>query len=280
MSLSSRFGISLLAVLAVLVINSSRVFAGNAFGGESITYVGDGGHEAWMIGQSQDVGYKYTSIAFLWLDLWSWDGTYCVYQKFEDKYVPISTAQAAKLLKVPEAKLQPPRSYRYPPGLFVFGPLVLLAAIASLRKQQPKAAHAATPADAATPGDVATPAEAPKPVKVDWPMDIGKPLATKHAVGFVCPQCGSTDYKSVKPATMVAFANDRVCKSCSTRYTPPTPLWARLIFGGFGLAAVGVGGALLVHMITTGKMGSGLGPIGPLAFVIVGAGCLYKAVTK
>lgn len=262
----SRLAISIPATLLVLFVTSPRAAAGNAFGGESITHVGDGGHEAWMIGKSQDVGYKYESVAAFWLDLWTWGGTYCVYQRFENKYVPISKADAARLLKKPEAELQPPLSYRYPPGLLVFGPLVLIAAIVSLFKKPDK------PADTAK--DVAKPAALP------LPMDLGKPLEGKHPLGTACPKCGSTEYRSVTPSTMVAFANDRVCLTCSTRYTPPTPAWARFIFGGFGLAAVIAGGAILYHMLATGNMGSGLGPIAPVAVLVVGAACLYKAAAR
>ena len=42
-----------------------------------------------------------------------------------------------------------------------------------------------------------------------------------------------------KPKHLVAFAADRVCKGCLTRYSPPTPLWGGVVFlistGIFGL---------------------------------------------
>jgi hypothetical protein len=94
--------------------------------GDAIAYVGDGGHAAWMIGQSQDVGYKYSHVAVLGLNLWAWDGTYCVYQRYEKKYVPISKAQAAQLLGKAEGDLWPPFEYRCPLGLFIFGPFFVL----------------------------------------------------------------------------------------------------------------------------------------------------------
>src|SRR5438552_6244910 len=81
----------------------------------------------------------------------------------------------------------------------------------------------------------AAPAE---PVTPGRPFDIGKPLGTSHPVSPVCPACGSQEYKSVAPQSMVAFTWDRVCLGCSTRYTPPTPVWARVIFGVIGTAAV------------------------------------------
>jgi hypothetical protein len=100
--------------------------AGIGSWGDAIAHVGDGGHAAWMIGQSQDVGYKYSHVALLGLNLWAWDGTYCVYQRYEKKFVPISTAQAAQLLGKAEGDMRPPFEYRCPLGLFIFGPFLVL----------------------------------------------------------------------------------------------------------------------------------------------------------
>lgn len=91
----------------------------------------------------------------------------------------------------------------------------------------------------------AEPANTRQPIRIDRPFDVGKPLGTPHPVSLVCPKCGANDYKAVRPSAMVAFTDDRVCNACSTRYTPPTPFWARLIFGAFGLAATGVGGVIV-----------------------------------
>ena len=117
------------AGLLVLGIAAGPARAGGKFLGETVLYVGDGGHEAWMIGQSQDVGFKYNYVAFLWVDLWSWGGTYCVHQRFEHKYVPITPAEAARLLKRDEADVQSPFWYRYPAGLFIVIPLAGVGAI-------------------------------------------------------------------------------------------------------------------------------------------------------
>jgi hypothetical protein len=126
--------------------------------------------------------------------------------------------------------------------------------------------------------EAATPTE--RPITIERPFDIGKPLATTYPVSQVCPKCGSSEYKAVRPKTMVAFADDRVCQACSTRYTPPTPLWARLIFAAFGLAAVATG-AVLSYAIFQGKTQGGLfGLLGPVVAAVAGLGCLYKAVTK
>jgi hypothetical protein len=121
------------------------------------------------------------------------------------------------------------------------------------------------------------PVESARPIASEQPFDIGKRLNTPYPVSRTCPKCGSTAYKSVQPKTMVAFTWDRVCQGCSTRYTPPTPLWARLIFAGFGLAAL-VGGAITAYAVMQGAH-SAFGLLGPIAFILAGLGCLYKAVT-
>ncbi len=133
----SRPAASVLAFL-VLCAGPGRAEAGIGSWGDAVAYVGDGGHEAWMIGQSQDVGYKYSHVAMLGLNLWAWDGTYCVYQRFEKKYVPISAAEAARLLHKDERELQPPFEYRCPLGLFIFGPLIVLGLVVRYRETHPK----------------------------------------------------------------------------------------------------------------------------------------------
>ena len=37
----------------------------------------------------------------------------------------------------------------------------------------------------------------------------------------------------------MAFVSDRVCTVCATRYTPPTPIWAGIVFIIAGLALAG-----------------------------------------
>jgi hypothetical protein len=98
-------------------------------------------------------------------------------------------------------------------------------------------------------------------------------------VSEACPNCGSREYKSVKATAMIAFADDRVCKQCSTRYTPPTPIWARFIFGAIGLGAVAAGG-VMAYDIVQGKHQGIFGLLTPIVIAVVGVGCLYKAATK
>lgn len=69
-----------------------------------------------------------------------------------------------------------------------------------------------------------------------------------------CPSCGSPDYNKEQPEGTVAFVKDRVCKACLTRYTPPTPVWAAIVFIVVGsILALGAGLnllALLVDLLT------------------------------
>jgi hypothetical protein len=125
----SRSAVAPLIALLALFGNATRADAGIGSWEDAIAHVGDGGHAAWMIGKSQDVGYKYSHVAMFGLNVWSWGGTYCVYQKYERKYVAISPAQAAQLLGKEERDLQPPFEYRCPLGLFIFGPIFLFGGV-------------------------------------------------------------------------------------------------------------------------------------------------------
>src|SRR5262249_51663065 len=66
-------------------------------------------------------------------------------------------------------------------------------------------------------------------------------LAAKGPVPIrsVCPLCGSSSYTKRRPEGWIAFVSDRVCTVCYTRYTPPTPLWASIVFIIAGLALAG-----------------------------------------
>src|SRR5262245_60710264 len=68
-------------------------------------------------------------------------------------------------------------------------------------------------------------------------------------VSSVCPKCGATTYRKVRPRSKVAFGSDRICLSCDTRYAPPTPFWAALLFILAG-AFVFLGGASMVAVAT------------------------------
>lgn len=69
-------------------------------------------------------------------------------------------------------------------------------------------------------------------------------------VATICPDCSSTAYHPVRPAAWVAYMNDRVCEACGTRYTPPTPRWAAVLFlVNGGLFTIGAGLNLLILVL-------------------------------
>ncbi len=88
-----------------------------------------------------------------------------------------------------------------------------------------------------------------------------------YPVSNVCPKCGNAEFKKRKPDKWIAFTADRVCTACQTRYTPPTPTWAGVVFIFVGLFLTGVGfvgvlvqllrpdGASLVGSICEGFIG-------------------------
>jgi len=83
-------------------------------------------------------------------------------------------------------------------------------------------------------------------------------------VSLVCPKCGETEHRRVRPTRLIAFTQDRVCRSCDTRYAPPTPRRAALVFivGGGFLLLSGIAG---LAATTIAWLGRGLpDPIGML----------------
>jgi hypothetical protein len=84
------------------------------------------------------VGYKYSYFGIFWLDLWRYDGQYCIYRG--DHYQAISEAEAAMLLGISEADLHTPFFYRFPPGLIVLVALAVpgigIALVRKARKKQ------------------------------------------------------------------------------------------------------------------------------------------------
>lgn len=72
-------------------------------------------------------------------------------------------------------------------------------------------------------------------------------------VSVACPKCGSGEFKVVKPEAFVAFRWDRVCKACGTRYTPPTPRWAGVVFVLVGLLLATFGAFAVVTGLLRGN---------------------------
>jgi hypothetical protein len=72
------------------------------------------------------------------------------------------------------------------------------------------------------------------------------PARGPYPISKVCPDCGGSEYRTERPTRWIAFMQDRVCESCGTRYTPPTPRWAGIVFilVGVLLAAFGLFGVV------------------------------------
>jgi hypothetical protein len=86
-----------------------------------------------------------------------------------------------------------------------------------------------------------------------------------YPVSKICPNCGHAEYKPRKPERLVAFTWDRVCKACETRYTPPTPIWAAVVFLLLGLLLTGFAAFSLLLQAARGN-GYVLGGVPAMAF--------------
>jgi hypothetical protein len=93
--------------------------------GDTISHVGQAQPQARQGHWGSNVGYKYHYLGAFWIDLWTSDGTYCVYES-GSLYEPISSAEAAKLLGKSESDLTTPFLYRWPLGWMIFGPVVII----------------------------------------------------------------------------------------------------------------------------------------------------------
>lgn len=83
-----------------------------------------------------------------------------------------------------------------------------------------------------------------------------QPGTRNYPISRVCPNCGHAEYKSRRPERFVAFTWDRVCKACETRYTPPTPIWAAVIFLLIGFLLAGFGFfSVLIRIIRGNVLG-------------------------
>ena len=94
-------------------------------------------------------------------------------------------------------------------------------------------------------------------------------------VGKVCPKCGHADYTRQRSQRWITFAHDRICTGCKTRYTPPTPIWAGILFVLVGFCLAGFFALDALFRFTSGN------PLGIPALVfdllIVVLGCLAIA---
>jgi hypothetical protein len=56
-----------------------------------------------------------------------------------------------------------------------------------------------------------------------------------------CPDRGCREYRKVTADAIVAFTDDRKCLACGTRYAPPTPAWAAVLFIILGVLITAAG---------------------------------------
>jgi hypothetical protein len=84
-----------------------------------------------LTGKHLAVGYKYSYFGVMGVELWTWGGTYCLFEG--NKYFTIPEAEANRLS---EARVGVPFFYRHPVGLLVIGfVLVLGVPTAILRRR-------------------------------------------------------------------------------------------------------------------------------------------------
>lgn len=81
------------------------------------------------------VGYYYSGFGIFGLDIWTWDGTYCL--TADETYWPLENKQVEEMLgSVPHK----PWNYNFPPGLFLVVGLIGVVSVFSIRKRKQNAA--------------------------------------------------------------------------------------------------------------------------------------------
>ena len=137
-----------LAILATVQFNPSRAEAQLGFvlitHGQDIMHLGDVPAKVQQemladlrVSGTVKVGYLYEGFGLFWLDIWTWDGQFCVYTG--TNYDPIDATKAAALLGKP-GKLSKPFFYRFPPGLLIVVPLVVAWAWVKMHRRRAAAA--------------------------------------------------------------------------------------------------------------------------------------------
>jgi hypothetical protein len=105
--------------------------------GDSISHLGEVARDR-RVGDlpSTAVGFKYSYFGVFWLDLWTWDGTYCLYK--DNTYWELTPADAAYLLNKSEAELSKPFPYHVPLGLLILVPLVVGGLLLKVFEKSPE----------------------------------------------------------------------------------------------------------------------------------------------
>lgn len=87
------------------------------------------------------VGYLHNRFGLFWLDVWTWDGKYCLYTDADNTYWEIEKAQAAELMGVAESDVSKPLFYTVPPGLVILCMLVVVFAVVKMRELKQTREH-------------------------------------------------------------------------------------------------------------------------------------------
>ncbi len=136
-----------LAALAALAAHTSAQADGRAvyFGvGQKIVHVAEldttmrdelGPH----YGPEYALGFGYQTLAIAGLDIWTWDGGYCIYAG--DTCDRVSATRSAEVLGVGERELGRPLSYTLKPGLLLTLVVAVLLYLATYRRTQQRAAR-------------------------------------------------------------------------------------------------------------------------------------------
>lgn len=85
-----------------------------------------------MRGGDPVVAFYYQSFGLFWVDLWTWGGTFCIYDRLDMSYLEVPEELAAAAAGKSTAEIGKPLLYRFPPGLVALvglGSLWLLASI-------------------------------------------------------------------------------------------------------------------------------------------------------
>ena len=80
------------------------------------------------------------------------------------------------------------------------------------------------------------------------------PAMGPYPISRVCPQCGGESYEKRRPEGWIAFDSDRVCTACGMRYTPPTPIWAAIVFILVGVLLAGAFGLSWIIGFAVGRL--------------------------
>lgn len=106
--------------------------------GETVNFAGD---LAKSTNTKQKVGFKYSYFGFFWLDLWTWDGSYCIYEPTSiishKIFKVIDLQEAARITGKNESEFGKPFLYKYPLGLFLIIIVGLFGLIGASQKNQP-----------------------------------------------------------------------------------------------------------------------------------------------